>query len=100
MLATSREALGVEGEQTWRVPSLSVGENASGRRRVGSGRLFTLRAQAVHSGFELDADNMGTVRDICARLDGIPLAIELAASRVTHLARNRSPIVSATCSAC
>ncbi len=85
VLATSRETLGVEGEQAWRVPSLSVAENVWEAEQSESVRLFAARAQAVQPSFEITSDNIATVRDICARLDGIPLAIELAASRVSHL---------------
>lgn len=85
VLATSRETLGVEGEQAWRVPSLSVAEHVRDAERSEAVRLFAARAQAVQPSFELTSENIATVSDICARLDGIPLAIELAASRVSHL---------------
>jgi predicted ATPase/class 3 adenylate cyclase len=86
VLTTTREALSVEGEQTWPVPSLSVPRNGVEAERSEAVRLFAARAQAVQPAFELDADNIGAVAEICRRLDGIPLAIELAASRVSHLA--------------
>ena len=85
VLATSRETLGVEGEQSWRVPSMKVAESVAEAEQSEAVRLFTARAQAVQPSFELNADNIAIVRDICARLDGIPLAIELAASRVAHM---------------
>ena len=85
VLATSRETLGVEGEQAWRVPSLTVADNVEEAEQSEAVRLFQARAQAVQPAFELTRDNIATVRDICARLDGIPLAIELAASRIAHL---------------
>jgi predicted ATPase/class 3 adenylate cyclase len=85
ILATSRETIGVEGEQAWRVPSMTVADDVIEAEQSESVRLFCIRAQAVQPGFELTADNVTIVRDICARLDGIPLAIELAASRVSHL---------------
>jgi predicted ATPase/class 3 adenylate cyclase len=77
VLATSREALGVDGEQVFRVPSLSVEAEAV--------RLFLDRARAVGARLESDAATDRAVLDICRRLDGIPLAIELAAARTTHL---------------
>jgi predicted ATPase/class 3 adenylate cyclase len=78
VLATSREPLGVEGEQVFRVPSLSIEGEAV--------RLFLDRARAVGARLESDAATDRAVVDICRRLDGIPLAIELAAARTTHLA--------------
>ena len=78
MLATSREALGVDGEYIFRVLSLELETDAV--------RLFMDRANAARPGLRLDAGNGRTVAGICRRLDGIPLAIELAAARTTHLA--------------
>lgn len=75
VLATSREPLGVDGEAVWRVPSLS--DQALD--------LFVDRARAVRSDFALSAASAEAAREICEHLDGIPLAIELAAARVTHL---------------
>jgi predicted ATPase/DNA-binding CsgD family transcriptional regulator len=80
MLATSREPIGVPGEVTWRVPSLSLADEAI--------ELFTDRARRVRPDFALSAENAATVREICRRLDGIPLAIELAAARVRALSLN------------
>jgi non-specific serine/threonine protein kinase len=92
ILATSREALGVAGESVWRVPPLHVPDlRASGhlsRRELGrfeSVRLFAERAAAASPAFSLTDQNAETVAQICARLDGIPLAIELAAARVKVL---------------
>ena len=90
MLATSREPLGVPGESTWRVPSLSVPDPAEPADAAGIGqhesvRLFVERAQLVDAGFRLTDQNAGAVAQVCARLDGIPLAIELAAVRVRVL---------------
>ena len=92
ILATSREALGVPGESLWRVPPLQVpdvrGPGRLTRRRIGqfeSVRLFTERAAAVAPTFSLTEQNAETVAQICSRLDGIPLAIELAAARVKML---------------
>ena len=80
LLATSREALMVDGEQTWPVPSLSFREgNASP-----AVELFIERAHAVAPGFKL-GENGVVVSEICQRLDGIPLAIELAAARVRSM---------------
>jgi predicted ATPase/class 3 adenylate cyclase len=76
-LATSREAIGVAGEVSWRVPSLSLRDEAR--------ELFTDRARHARPDFTLTDDNAATVGEICARLDGVPLAIELAAARVRAL---------------
>lgn len=87
VLATSRESLSLDGEHVWRVPSLHVPDGDSSDQIAGveSVRLFTDRAVAVRPGFALSADNAGAVAEICRRLDGIPLALELAAARVAHL---------------
>jgi len=80
VLATSREPLGCAGEVTWRVPSLSL----PARGDVGgaeSVRLFVDRASAARPSFRLDAGNTEAVADVCRQLEGIPLAIELAAAR-------------------
>jgi predicted ATPase/class 3 adenylate cyclase/DNA-binding CsgD family transcriptional regulator len=77
LLATSRESIGVPGEATWRVPSLSLADEAID--------LFTDRARHARPDFTLTDDNAATVTEICARLDGMPLAIELAAARVRAL---------------
>jgi predicted ATPase/class 3 adenylate cyclase/DNA-binding CsgD family transcriptional regulator len=78
LLATSREPIGVKGEATWRVPSLSLADEAV--------ELFTDRARLAHAGFTIADDNAAvTVSEICRRLDGVPLAIELAAARVRAL---------------
>jgi predicted ATPase/DNA-binding CsgD family transcriptional regulator len=84
ILATSREPLGVPGEVTWRVPSLSFPPAAAARLTDIAGydaaQLFLERAGRARPGFELTDSNAAAVADICARLDGIPLAIELAAA--------------------
>ncbi|WP_406049400.1 BTAD domain-containing putative transcriptional regulator [Kribbella sp. NBC_00889] len=90
VLATSREPLHAPGEVTFRVPSLELPEpaDAGDLDRLGtlaSVRLFVERAQDVRPGFVLDADNAGAVVEICRCLDGIPLALELAAARASHL---------------
>ena len=77
VLATSREAIGVAGEVSWRAPSLSLADEAL--------ELFTDRARHARNGFTLTDDNGAAVGEICARLDGVPLAIELAAARVRAL---------------
>jgi predicted ATPase/DNA-binding SARP family transcriptional activator len=76
ILATSREALGIPSETAWLVPPLGSAEAV---------QLFVERAQASIASFELTDANRSAVRDICRRLDGIPLAIELAAARVRVL---------------
>lgn len=85
VLATSREALAVEGEQVMRVPSLSVPDDAAHAADSEAVALFVERARAVKPGFALDAETTGPVIEICRRLDGIPLAIEFAGARVAHL---------------
>jgi predicted ATPase/class 3 adenylate cyclase len=90
ILATSREPLGVSGEVTWRVRSLSVpATNGDMRpdalREYESVRLFVDRAKARLPAFELSQRDGPAVAQICRRLDGIPLALELAASRVEML---------------
>jgi non-specific serine/threonine protein kinase len=90
ILATSREPLGVQGEAILRVPSLALptaGESQSLERisRVEAVRLFVARAQAMRPDFALSEQNAPVVLDICRRLDGIPLAIELAAVRMRAL---------------
>jgi predicted ATPase/DNA-binding SARP family transcriptional activator len=90
LLATSREPLRVPGEVTFRVPSLELPEPADAGdldrlRTLSSVRLFLDRAQHVRPDFILDAGDTGSIVEICRRLDGIPLALELAAARVSHL---------------
>jgi predicted ATPase/class 3 adenylate cyclase/DNA-binding CsgD family transcriptional regulator len=77
LLATSREPIGMAGEATWRVPSLSLADEAI--------ELFADRARLARPDFSLSDGNAAAVADICARLDGMPLAIELAAARVRAL---------------
>ncbi|MGH9011335.1 MAG: helix-turn-helix transcriptional regulator [Acidimicrobiia bacterium] len=77
ILATSREPISVDGEVMWRVPSLSLAADAI--------ELFTDRAQRARPGFVAGAELAGTVAEICQRLDGLPLAIELAAARLRAL---------------
>jgi predicted ATPase/class 3 adenylate cyclase/DNA-binding CsgD family transcriptional regulator len=77
ILATSREPLGVPGELSWRVPSLPLADEAI--------ELFADRARRARPNFVVGEDNTVLVREICERLDGMPLAIELAAARVRAL---------------
>jgi predicted ATPase len=90
MLVTSREALGIAGERIWLVPSLSVPDldslpSLEEFGRYGAVRLFVERAAAVASTFELTERNALSVARVCRQLDGIPLAIELAAVRARVL---------------
>lgn len=89
VLATSRAPLVVEGETAWEVPPLSVPDpDARSAQEVvlaDSARLFELRARQVRAGFALRDDNAAVVGEICRRLDGMPLAVELAATRVRVL---------------
>ncbi len=93
LVATSREPLGVAGEISWPAPPLSLPDTVSpeGTRaledplRYESVRLFVERAAAALPGFALTEENAPAVARICERLDGMPLAIELAASRVRAL---------------
>jgi predicted ATPase len=90
LLATSREALGLAGETAWRVPSLALPETGplpppEAVEQVAAVRLFVERAQLVQPDFALGAHNAETVAQICRRLDGIPLALELAAARLRGL---------------
>ena len=96
ILATSQEPLGLTGEVVWTVPPLRVPTDPSGSadsatdpvasaRMFSAVRLFEARAVAAAPGFTLDADSAPVVAAICRRLDGIPLALELAATRVRVL---------------
>jgi non-specific serine/threonine protein kinase len=88
LLVTSREALGVPGETIYRVSSLSLPDLAlEGREpmEADAARLFVDRARAVDPDFRCTASNAEAIARVCHRLDGIPLAIELAAARVTVL---------------
>ena len=86
-LATSRERLDVPGELVFPVPPLGLPAGGSAAAVAGSeaGALFAARAGAASPAFELSADNAAAVARVCARLDGIPLAIELAAARCPAL---------------
>jgi predicted ATPase/class 3 adenylate cyclase len=95
ILASSREAMGIAGETTWAVPSLSLPDmwrnQLTGHELVEAlsqyeaVRLFIDRALAVQPSFQITNENAPAVAQICWRLDGIPLAIELAAARVKVL---------------
>jgi predicted ATPase/DNA-binding CsgD family transcriptional regulator/DNA-binding XRE family transcriptional regulator len=94
VLATSREPLGSAGELTWRVPSMAAPnpralpplESLVGLEAV---RLFVERASAVRTFFRVTADNAAAVAEICWRLDGIPLALELAAARIASMSAHQ-----------
>ncbi|GAA1987143.1 BTAD domain-containing putative transcriptional regulator [Nocardiopsis rhodophaea] len=90
ILATSQEPLGLTGEVLWPVPPLSppapsADSSRSAVEASSAARLFIARATAVAPAFTLDADNAKAVATICRRLDGIPLALELAATRLRVL---------------
>ena len=88
VLATSREVFGVDGEVVWTVPPLSAprGETtAAEAMHHASVRLFVERARLSRKTFELTDQNAQAVSDLCRTLDGLPLAIELAAARVATL---------------
>jgi predicted ATPase/DNA-binding winged helix-turn-helix (wHTH) protein len=90
ILVTSREALRIPGEMTYRVPSLSVphqGQDTTHDQIIGceSVRLFVERAHLVRPHFAITLQNMRAVASICRGLDGIPLAVELAAARVRSM---------------
>jgi predicted ATPase/class 3 adenylate cyclase/Tfp pilus assembly protein PilF len=90
ILATSREALGIAGETTWRVPPLSLPDPRrlpppEGLSAYAAVRLFIERAVAVLPTFTVTNENAPWIAQVCHRLDGIPLAVELAAVRVKAL---------------
>jgi predicted ATPase/DNA-binding SARP family transcriptional activator len=88
ILATSREPLGITGESLYPVRPLALpaaGSTADGILTAPAARLFLDRAAAVRPDFTVDAANVADVIEICRRLDGLPLAIELAAARVRAL---------------
>jgi predicted ATPase/DNA-binding CsgD family transcriptional regulator len=83
ILTTSRERLDVPGEFVFPVPPLELPEDGSVRAVAASeaGRLFVTRARAASPAFALTAGNSAAIAEVCSRLDGMPLAIELAAAR-------------------
>jgi len=90
ILASSREALGIDGEQTYRVPSLSLPDPKETHTPASIAsfeavQLFVDRCLKVDTDFRVTRDNTATLVSICQRLDGIPLALELAAARVRSL---------------
>ena len=99
ILASSREPLGIDGERVYAVPSLTLpagpdvdrahapadAEELEQAERSEAVSLFVERARSILPSFALDASNVGAVVEICRRLDGIPLALELAAARVNLL---------------
>jgi len=89
ILATSREPLGVDGEHVYRVPSLSLPRaEADGADDIAASdavQLFVERAQAQDPGFVLDDASAPLIASVCRRLDGIPLALELAAARLSSM---------------
>jgi predicted ATPase/class 3 adenylate cyclase len=90
ILATSREALGVKGELAWRVPSLSLPDpkkmtEFDGLTQYEAIRLFIDRAALANPHFTMTKDNAPVITQTCHRLDGIPLALELAAARLKAL---------------
>ncbi|HIG41099.1 MAG TPA: hypothetical protein EYQ14_11245 [Gammaproteobacteria bacterium] len=93
-VVTSREALRLSGARTIHVPPLAVPNidalpPLADLREVESVRLFIARAKAVRDDFELTDDNARSVVEICKRVDALPLAIELAASRVRTMSPER-----------
>jgi len=93
VLTTSREALGVKGEKVWIIPSLSLPNDKAkvtitGAKNSEAVKLFTDRAQLNNPDFSINEINVGDIVNICTKLDGIPLAIELAASRTIHMEPN------------
>ena len=95
VMATSRAPLGVAGEADWRVPSLSLPsqrlqtEPVEALAESDAVRLFVERARKVRPNFSVDTANAAAIAQICNDLDGIPLAIELAAARVRVLGVER-----------
>ncbi|MBV9326948.1 MAG: tetratricopeptide repeat protein [Chloroflexi bacterium] len=90
ILATSREPMGIDGEVAWRVPPLAVpaAQAPDATRLIADSaavRLFVERARAVRPGFSVSEHNAESIANLCRRLDGIPLALELAAAWVAVL---------------
>jgi predicted ATPase/class 3 adenylate cyclase len=87
VIATSREAFDIAGEIVYQVPSLSLPDQAQVTQEAAMGfesvQLFVERASAVNRKFNLTEENVSDVAQICRRLDGIPLALELAAARTS-----------------
>jgi predicted ATPase len=85
LIATSREPLGIAGETIFRVPSLSLPESDASAERSDAVELFMTRARAQGAAFALDDETAPQIVSICRRLDGMPLAIELAAARLRSM---------------
>jgi predicted ATPase/class 3 adenylate cyclase len=87
VLATSREPLAITGERVYRVPTMTVpGEDDDPATTPSEAvELFTERAAEVRPGFAVDENNAAVIASICRRIDGVPLAIELAAARVASM---------------
>lgn len=88
VLATSREPLGVPGEQVFPVLPLEIADADEGSDHIeacAAVRLFTSRAAAARPGFVVAPDDLRLILDVCRRLDGLPLAIELAAGRAASI---------------
>ena len=105
IVATSRERLGVTGEQVWPVGGLAVpAPGAAGSTAVAGAdavRLIVERVAAASPGFALTDANSGAIAQICRRLDGLPLALELAAASIQVLGVGpRSRVGSTTGSGC
>jgi predicted ATPase/DNA-binding NarL/FixJ family response regulator/transcriptional regulator with XRE-family HTH domain len=81
-LATSREPLNVSGEVCWAVPAMSISAPTDGQPPSDAVQLFVERARSVRADFDLTRQNALPVTELCRRLDGLPLAIELAAARI------------------
>lgn len=94
VVATSRQVLGVPGEQIYPVPPLTLSPFEVDEKKVSRGNddavaLFVERARAAQPDFEITSENWPTVSDICRRLDGVPLAIELAAGRLRMMSEEQ-----------
>ena len=87
ILATSRVPLAIRGETRWAVPPLSLpsGDGMAGLSDSGAARLFVDRAGRVDRGWQLNDDSAWAIGEICRKLEGMPLALELAAARVAVL---------------
>jgi predicted ATPase/class 3 adenylate cyclase len=88
VIATSREPLGVRGEQIWRIPPLAVPDQdaaAETVRQSEAARLFEDRARLTRPDFAISSENAAMVASICRHLEGLPLAVELTAARVSAM---------------
>ncbi len=91
ILATSREALNIQGEVVWRIPLMAFPGSSDSTKEIKeiiqyeAIKLFVDRAASSQPGFTLNSQNVSSVTQICQRIEGIPLAIELAATRIRHI---------------